>query len=125
MSDANDYYVVGVVLGQWRNKVFYAIYQAGKVLNGVQLNYATTEKEMLAIVYALENFRLYLVGSKIIVYNDHSSGLFTIKELKNYRAIELQDLATQKNWIVNGKRLKIYLSGDIERLITVMHLSDS
>lgn len=95
------------------------------MLNGVQLNYATTEKEMLAIVYALENFRLYLVGSKIIVYNDHSSGLFTIKELKNYRAIELQDLATQKNWIVNGKRLKIYLSGDIERLITVMHLSDS
>ena len=65
MCDASDY-VVGVVLGQQQDKVFHAIYYASKVLNDAQMNYATTEKEMLAIVYALEKFRSYLVGSKVV-----------------------------------------------------------
>jgi len=43
---------------------------ANKVLNDAQVNYATTEKEMLAIVYALEKFRSYLVGSRVIIYTD-------------------------------------------------------
>jgi len=42
-------------------------------LNEAQINYATTEKELLAIVYALEKFRSYLIGSKIIVYTDHAT----------------------------------------------------
>ena len=37
------------------------------------INYATTKKEMLAIVYALEKFRSYLVGSKVIIYTDHAA----------------------------------------------------
>jgi len=72
MCDASDY-AVDAVLGQRKGKVFHAIYYASKVLNDTQLNYATTEKEMLAIVYALEKFRSYLVGSKVIVYNDHAA----------------------------------------------------
>ena len=52
MCDASDY-VVGTVLEQERNKVFHSIYYASKVLNDAQLNYATIEKELLAIVYAL------------------------------------------------------------------------
>ena len=47
------------------------IYYASKVLNDAQLNYATTEKELLAIVYALEKFRSYLIGSKVIIFTDH------------------------------------------------------
>jgi hypothetical protein len=43
------------------------------VLNDAQINYATTEKELLAIVYALEKFRSYLIGSKIVVYTDHAA----------------------------------------------------
>jgi hypothetical protein len=35
-----------------------------------QLNYATTEKELLAVLFALEKFRSYLVGSKVVVYTD-------------------------------------------------------
>ena len=70
MCDASDY-AVDAVLGQRKGKVFHAIYYASKVLNDTQLNYATTEKEMLAIVYALEKFRSYLMGSKVIVYTDH------------------------------------------------------
>ena len=72
MCDASDF-VVGVVLGQRKGRVFHAIYYANKVLNDAQINYATTEKEMLAIVYALEKFRSYLVGSKVIIYTDHAA----------------------------------------------------
>ncbi|OMO69026.1 hypothetical protein CCACVL1_19690 [Corchorus capsularis] len=36
-------------------------------------NYTTTEKEMLAIVFALEKFRPYILGSKMIIYSDHAT----------------------------------------------------
>nr|KYP37350.1 Retrovirus-related Pol polyprotein from transposon 17.6 [Cajanus cajan] len=72
MCDANDY-AIGAVLGQRKEKVFRVIHYASKVLNDTQTNYATTEKEFLAIVYALEKFRAYLIGSKIIVFTDHAA----------------------------------------------------
>ena len=61
MCDASDY-VVGVVLRQRKVRIFHTIYYASKVLNDAQINYATTEKELLAIVFALEKFWSYLVG---------------------------------------------------------------
>ncbi|CAN6556588.1 unnamed protein product [Malus baccata var. baccata] len=72
MCDASDY-AVGAVLGQRRDKFPYVIYYASRTLNDAQLNYATTEKELLAVVFALEKFRSYLVGAKVIVYSDHSA----------------------------------------------------
>ena len=72
MCDANDY-AVGVGLGQRKGKKFHAIYYDDKVLNDAQVNYDTIEKEMLAIVYALEKFRSYLVGSRVIIYTDHAT----------------------------------------------------
>nr|XP_009785879.1 PREDICTED: uncharacterized protein LOC104234082 [Nicotiana sylvestris] len=59
MSDASDL-VIGVVLGQRKDKVFYSIYYASKTLDDAQLNYTTTEKELLAVVWAFEKFRAYL-----------------------------------------------------------------
>jgi hypothetical protein len=72
MCDASDY-AVGAVLGQRHDKFFHAIYYGSKVMNEHQVNYATTEKELLAIVFALEKFRSYLVGSKVVVYTDHAA----------------------------------------------------
>ncbi|KAM1331871.1 hypothetical protein ACFX2H_043977 [Malus domestica] len=72
MCDASDY-AVGAVLGQRRDKLPHVIYYASRTLNDAQLNYATTEKELLAVVFALEKFRSYLVGAKVIVYSDHSA----------------------------------------------------
>jgi len=71
MCDTSNY-TVGVVLGHREEKIFRVIYYASKILNEVQANYTTTEKELLAIVYALEKFRLYLIGSKVTMFTDHT-----------------------------------------------------
>lgn len=44
---------------------------ASHILNPADMNYATTEKELLAVVYAFDKFRYYLLGSKGIMYTDH------------------------------------------------------
>jgi hypothetical protein len=59
------------MLGQRKEGKADAIYYASKTLNGAQLNYATIEKELLAVVFAFEKFRSYIVNSKVIVYTDH------------------------------------------------------
>ncbi|XP_020992545.1 uncharacterized protein LOC110278643 [Arachis duranensis] len=64
MCDASDF-AVGAVLGQRKDKLVHVIYYASKVLNDNQKNYTTTEKELLAIVFAFDKYRLYLIGSKI------------------------------------------------------------
>ena len=43
------------------------------MLNYVQLNYETTEKELLAIVFTFDKFRPYLIGNRVIVHTDHSA----------------------------------------------------
>ncbi|KAL4352199.1 hypothetical protein GQ457_06G005930 [Hibiscus cannabinus] len=65
MCDASDY-AVGAVLGQRKGKIFHPIYYASKTLNDAQTNYTTTEKEMLAVIFAFDKFRSYLIGTKII-----------------------------------------------------------
>ena len=72
MCDASDF-AMGAVLGQKAEKVFKAIYYASKTFNEAQENYSTTEKEMLAIVFACEKFRPYIFGSHVIIHTDHAT----------------------------------------------------
>ena len=72
MCDASNL-ALGAVLGQRVDKQLHVIYYASKTLNEAQCNYSTTEKELLAIVFALDKFRSYLIGSKVIVYSDHAA----------------------------------------------------
>nr|GEW13635.1 DNA-directed DNA polymerase [Tanacetum cinerariifolium] len=72
MCDASDF-AIGAVLGQRKTKHFQPIHYASKMMTEAQIHYTTTEKEMLAVVYAFEKFRPYLVLSKSIVYTDHSA----------------------------------------------------
>jgi hypothetical protein len=72
MCDASDY-AMGAVLGQTKDKKHHAIAYANKTLTGPQLNYATTKKELLAVIFAIDKFRSYLVGAKVIVYTDHAA----------------------------------------------------
>ena len=72
------------MLGQKRDRKFQVIHYASRTLNDAQLNYATTEKEPLAIVFAFDKFRPYLIGNKVIVHTDHSAikYLMTKKDAK-------------------------------------------
>jgi hypothetical protein len=84
MCDASDY-AVGAVLGQRIEKIPHVIYYVSRTLNDAQLNYSTTEKELLAVVFALDKFRSYLLGSKIIIFSDHAAlkYLFSKKDGKS------------------------------------------
>ncbi|GJY37824.1 reverse transcriptase domain-containing protein [Tanacetum coccineum] len=61
------------VLGQRKTKHFQPIHYASKTMTNAQAHYTTTEKELLAVVYAFKKFWPYLVLSKTIVYTDHSA----------------------------------------------------
>ena len=71
MCDASDY-AIGAVLGQREDKKAFMIYYANKTLDFAQVNYTTTEKEFLAVVFALEKFRSYIVGSLVTIFTDHT-----------------------------------------------------
>nr|GEZ77998.1 reverse transcriptase domain-containing protein [Tanacetum cinerariifolium] len=83
MCDASDF-AIGAVLGQRKTKHFQPIHYASKTITEAQIHYTTTKKEMLAVVYAFEKIRPYLVLSKSIVYTDHSAlkNLFSKQDAK-------------------------------------------
>ncbi|GJV62192.1 reverse transcriptase domain-containing protein [Tanacetum coccineum] len=83
MCDASDF-AIGAVLGQRHEKHFRPIHYASKTITEAESHYTTTEKEMLAMVYAFEKFRSYLILNKSIVYTDHSAlkYLFAKKDSK-------------------------------------------
>ena len=72
MCDASDL-AIREVLGQREDGKPHVVYYASKTLNEAQRNYTTTEKELLAVVYALDKFRAYLVGSDIVIFTYHSA----------------------------------------------------
>ncbi|RVW71949.1 Retrovirus-related Pol polyprotein from transposon 17.6 [Vitis vinifera] len=72
MCDASDY-AVGAVLGQREDGKPYVVYYASKTLNDAQKNYTTTENELHAVVFALDKFRNYLLGTSIVIFTDHSA----------------------------------------------------
>ncbi|CAA7405487.1 unnamed protein product [Spirodela intermedia] len=72
MCDASNY-AVGAVLGQTKESKPIVISYASKTISDAQLNYTTTEKELLAVVFSLERFRSYILGAKIIIYTDHAA----------------------------------------------------
>ncbi|XP_062114006.1 uncharacterized protein LOC133825019 [Humulus lupulus] len=82
MCDASDF-VVGPILGQRKEKVFHSIYYASKTLADSQLNYTTTEKELLVVVFAFDKLELILWELKKGTENqvaDHLSRLETGSE---------------------------------------------
>nr|GEU95828.1 retroelement Pol polyprotein-like [Tanacetum cinerariifolium] len=83
MCNASDF-SIGAVLGQRHEKHFRPIHYASKTLTDDESNYTTTEKEVLAVVYAFEKLRSYLIMNKCIVHTDHSSlkYLFAKKDAK-------------------------------------------
>src|SRR3954449_7671105 len=72
MCDASDF-AVGAVLGQRVDKKLNVVHYASKTLGSAQKNYATTEKEFLAVVFAYDKFRSYIVDSKVTIHTNHAA----------------------------------------------------
>nr|GEY50734.1 reverse transcriptase domain-containing protein [Tanacetum cinerariifolium] len=70
---SKDDFAIGALLGQRQEKHFKPIHYASKTMTKTKSNYTTTEKEMLAVMYAIKKFQSYLIMNKSIVYTDHSS----------------------------------------------------
>ncbi|XP_070020615.1 uncharacterized protein [Nicotiana sylvestris] len=118
MCDVSDV-AVGAVLGKRINKFFHLVYYASKTMNDAQVNYTVTEKELLAIVFAMEKFLPYLMGTKVIVHTDHAV-LRYLMSMKYYKArlmlwvlllqefdLEIQDRKGSENQVADHlSRLK-------------------
>jgi hypothetical protein len=71
VTDASDLGLGGVLLQEGHSEAF-----ESRKLNDTELNYQTTEKEMLAVVHALRVWRCYLEGAKFTVYAHMSNTYF-------------------------------------------------
>ncbi|KAK8574871.1 hypothetical protein V6N12_062548 [Hibiscus sabdariffa] len=91
MCDASDY-AVGAVLGQRKGKIFHPIYYASKTLNDAQVNYTTTKKELLAVIFAFDKFRSYLIGAKILLLQEFDVEIIDRKGIENQVADHLSRL---------------------------------
>ena len=134
MYDASDY-AVGVVLGQRFEKKPTAVCYASKTLVKAQMNYTTMEKELLVVVYALEKFRPYILGSKIVIYTDHAAlkYLLSKKEAKPQLIqwvlllqefdLDIKDKKGSENSVVDHlSYLHILGGGDIDDTLPDEHL---
>nr|GFC01066.1 reverse transcriptase domain-containing protein [Tanacetum cinerariifolium] len=117
MCHASDY-AVGVVLGQRIKKHFRPIHYASKPMNQAEANYTTTEKEMLAVVYAFEKFRPYLIMNKSIVYTDHSAlkYLFAKKDAKARLLRWILLLQEFDFKVIDTRRAENYAADHLSRL---------
>ncbi|RVW57789.1 Retrovirus-related Pol polyprotein from transposon opus [Vitis vinifera] len=95
MCNASDF-AIGVVLGQREDGKPYVIYYASKTLNKAQRNYTTIEKELLAVVFALDKFRTYLVGW-IFLLQEFNLHIKDKKEVENVVADYLSRIAIAHN----------------------------
>ncbi|XP_043473885.1 uncharacterized protein LOC122506001 [Leptopilina heterotoma] len=69
-TDASDF-AIGAVLSQEKDGFDLPIAYLSRVLNAPELNYSTTEKECLAVLYAVHHFRPYIYGKKFTLVSDH------------------------------------------------------
>nr|KYP47973.1 Retrovirus-related Pol polyprotein from transposon 17.6 [Cajanus cajan] len=82
MYDASNY-ALGAVLAQRVEKLSRVIYYASRMLVAAQVNYTTMKKELLAFVFALDKFRSYFLGSRVVVFIDHAALKYLLKKAKS------------------------------------------
>ena len=67
---------LGVVLTQpGEGDLDHPIVYASRKLSFVEINYAKTKREGLVMVYALQNFKHYLLGGHFKMFTDHFASI--------------------------------------------------
>jgi len=72
-SDASGRAIGSVLLQERDDGGFNIVSTASRVLNQTEQLYTTCEKELLAIVYALQRFMIYIYGRKVALFTDNKS----------------------------------------------------
>ena len=122
MCDASDL-AVGAVLGQRVEGKPYVVYYASKTLNEAQRNYTTTDKELLAVVYALDKFQSYLIGSDIVIFTDHSALKYLLtKQNSKARLIRWVLLLQEFNIQIRDKKGAKNVVADHLSRLTIAHM---
>ena len=121
MCDASDL-AVGAILGQRVEGKPYVVYYASKTLNVAHRNYTTTEKELLEVVYALDKFRSYLIGSDIVIFTDHSALKYLLtKQNSKARLIRWVLLLQEFNIQIRDKKGVENVVADHLSRLTIAH----
>ena len=121
LYDASDL-AVRAVLGHRAEGKPYVVYYASKTLNEAQRNYTTTEKELLAVVYALDKFRAYLLGAEIIIFTDHSALKYLLtKQNAKARLIRWVLLLQEFNLQIRDKKGVENVVADHLSRLTIAH----
>ena len=98
------------------------VYYASKTLNKAQRNYTTIEKELLTVVYALDKFQAYLVGSNIIIFTDHSALKYLLtKQNAKARLIRWVLLLQEFNLQIKDKKGVENVDADHLSRLTIAH----
>ena len=98
------------------------VYYASKTLNEAQRNYTTTEKELLAVVYALDKFHTYLVGADIIIFTDHSALKYLLTEQNaKARLIRWVLMLQEFNLQIRDKKVVKNVVADHLSRLTIAH----
>lgn len=85
-ADASDYAVGSVLYQEDEQQELRVIAYASRVFKGAEKYYSTSEKEILAIVYALKQFRYYIYGTHFEIHTDHQALSFLLKcKIRNAR----------------------------------------
>nr|GEW94919.1 DNA-directed DNA polymerase [Tanacetum cinerariifolium] len=101
MYDASDF-AIGAVLGQRQDKHSRPIHYASKTITEAESNYTMTKKEMLAVVYAFEKFRSYLILNKSIEF---TFKVIDTKGAENMAADHLSRLENPHQNVIDPKEI--------------------
>nr|GEW58277.1 hypothetical protein [Tanacetum cinerariifolium] len=101
MCDASDF-AIGAVQGKHQDKHFRPIHYASKTMTEAESNYTMTEKEMLAVVYAFEKFRSYLILNKSIEF---TFKVIDTKGAENLAADQLSRLENTHQHVLDPKEI--------------------
>lgn len=112
-TDASDIGISGVLYQCDENNELRIVSLISRCLNSAEVNYTTTEKELLAIVYSITKLRTYLLGVQFEIITDHKGLTFLLTTAYlNARLIRWSLILQQYDFLVTYCRGKDNIIAD-------------